>query len=71
MPKIQSIVPFLIENDVYFCNSKELHRLTNQKKKLFCISKIKDLKLVYSMLIAYCKNSDYYQAITSFFEKVS
>lgn len=51
MPKIQSIVPFLIENDVYFCNSKELHRLTNQKKKLFCISKIKDLKLVYSMLI--------------------
>ena len=39
MPKIQSIVPFLIENDVYFCNSKELHRLTNQKKKLFCISK--------------------------------
>ena len=50
MPKIQSIVPFLIENDVYFCNSKELHRLTNQKKKLFCISKIKDLKLVYSML---------------------
>ena len=32
MPKIQLIVPSLIENDVLFFNSKELHRFTNQKR---------------------------------------